>query len=99
MPSIGPVRTVLRFRTTNMDPYISWLHKKHFPLFEAAGIWWARYRHALVPASPRPEPVDLTTSQARKLLHESGMLFVRYFSRTYTSPTDFWYTECNKYDD
>src|SRR6185312_2448232 len=34
----------------------------------------------------------------QKLLHESGTLFVRYFSQRYTRPTEFWYTECNRYE-
>jgi hypothetical protein len=81
-----------------MDPYLDWLRKKDAPLFEAGGNWWTSYREALVPASAKPEPVDLELVQARKLLKQSGKLFLRHFTRRFSEPTDFWYTACNQYE-
>jgi hypothetical protein len=80
-----------------MDPYITWLQKRS-ALFEAGGAWWTPYHKALVPASAKPEPVDLELPQAKDLLRKSGTFFLRYFTRTFEEPTDFWYTACNSYE-
>jgi hypothetical protein len=81
-----------------MDPYIAWLKVRCHPLFETAGTYWRPYHHALVPASLKPEPIELDSQQANELLEKSGTLFLRYFSRTYEQPTAFWYMACNEYD-
>jgi hypothetical protein len=81
-----------------MDPYIAWLKNTNQPLFESAGTYWRIYQNALVPASLKPEPVQLSREQAQGLLEKSGALFLRYFTRTSEIPTAFWYTACNEYD-
>jgi hypothetical protein len=47
-----------------MDPYISWLKESKQPLFEGAGTYWRVYQNALVPASLKPQPVELSRDQA-----------------------------------
>jgi len=81
-----------------MDSYIAWLKDRRHPLFEVAGTYWRPYHQALVPASPKPEPIELDLYQANELLEKSGTWFLRYFSRTYEQPTAFWYTACYEYD-
>jgi len=81
-----------------MDPYIAWLKNTNQTLFESAGTYWRIYQNALVPASLKPEPVQLSREQAQGLLEKSGALFLRYFTRTSEIPTAFWYTACNEYD-
>ncbi|MGH9818194.1 MAG: GNAT family N-acetyltransferase, partial [Candidatus Acidiferrales bacterium] len=81
-----------------MDTYVTWLkNSSSTALFESAGVWWRPYHRALVPASPKPEPVALSEGQAKELLEKSGMLFLRYFTRTFDEPTAFWYTACREY--
>jgi len=80
-----------------MDPYTSWLKQSNQPLFEAVGTYWRVYQKTLVPASLKPEPVELSKEQAQELLEKSGALFVRYFTRTSEMPTAFWYTACSEY--
>ncbi|MGH9794584.1 MAG: GNAT family N-acetyltransferase [Candidatus Acidiferrales bacterium] len=83
---------------TAMDSYVTWLkNSTSIALFESGGVWWRPYHRALVPASPKPEPVALREREAQELLQESGMLFLRYFTRTFDEPTAFWYTVCREY--
>ena len=84
-------------RTTGADSYVKWLRETKQPLFEVDGTFWRPYQKALVPASLVPRPVALTTDQAHELLDRSGALMLRYFTRTYDTPTSFWYTACNDY--
>ena len=81
-----------------MDSYIRWLQETNQALFQSAGIYWRVYNRALVPASLKPEPIDLTDRQAQDLLDRSGALFLRYFTRTIDHPTNFWYTACREYN-
>lgn len=81
-----------------MDTYIDWLKEKDQPLYQARGIYWRRYQNALVPASPMPQPSELTERDARDLLRESGALMLRYFTRISERPTSFWFTACSDYD-
>ena len=62
-----------------------------------AGIHWKLYHKALIPASLQPAPVELTAQECNELLHRSGALFLRYFTRTVDYPTSFWYTSCKEY--
>ena len=80
-----------------MDSYIRWLQDTKRPLYEMAGTYWRIYQKALVPASVKPEPIQLDSQQERELLHRSGAPFMRYFTRTVNYPTAFWYTACNQY--
>lgn len=80
------------------DPYVAWLRSGKDTLFEAAGIYWRIYQRGLVPASVKPEPIELNEQQARRLLRKSGALFLRYFTRTCERPTAFWYMACNEYN-
>lgn len=79
------------------DAYVKWLQETNQPLFEVDGTYWRPYQKALVPASVVPRPVALTAEQARELLDKSGALMLRYFTRTYDTPTSFWYTACHDY--
>jgi hypothetical protein len=81
-----------------MDIYIHWLKETKQPLYEIEGTYWRHYQRALVPASLKPEPVHLTLEQEHELLRRSGALFLRYFTRTVSYPTAFWYTACSQYD-
>jgi hypothetical protein len=81
-----------------LDPYIDWLKDRRHLIFEGGGTYWKLYHHALIPASPKPEPIELDSHEANKLLEKSGALFLRYFSRRYEQPTAFWYTACHEYD-
>jgi hypothetical protein len=81
-----------------MDRYISWLKEEKYPVYEMAGTYWRQYQNALVPACPKPEPIQLSFEQAQELLNRSGALFLRYFTRTVKHPTAFWYTACREYE-
>jgi hypothetical protein len=81
-----------------MDNYVSWLKETKQPLFEMAGTYWRLYQNALVPACPKPEPIELEVKQAHELLDRSRALFLRYFTRTVKYPTAFWYTTCREYN-
>jgi hypothetical protein len=81
-----------------MDGYVRWLQRQNYPIFEMAGTYWRPYQNALVPACPKPEPMQLSLQEARELLHRSNTLFLRYFTRTMNYPTAFWYTACREYD-
>jgi hypothetical protein len=82
------------------DEYTVWLSRQRVPLVTAGGTVWRRYFEysALVQASAKPEPVELTHAQAMDLLRESGTHLLRYFSRTFEEPTQFWYVVCDRYD-
>jgi hypothetical protein len=80
-----------------MDSYTNWLKNTKQTLFETGGTYWRLYQNALVPASLKPEPVELNAEQANELLGKSGALFLRYFTRTSETPTAFWYTACDGY--
>jgi hypothetical protein len=82
----------------NMDRYVRWLKEEEYPVYEMAGTYWRQYQNALVPACPKPEPIEIRQEQAQELLDRSGALFLRYFSRTVKYPTAFWYTVCREYD-
>ena len=84
-------------QTRGMDSYVRWLQETRQPLFEMDGTYWRPYQKALVPASLVPRPVALAEDQAHALLDKSGALMLRYFTRTYDTPTAFWYTECRDY--
>lgn len=81
-----------------MDEYVRWLKQQNQTVYEMAGTYWREYQRALVPACPKPEPIELDQSQAEELLRKSGALFLRYFTRTVEHPTDFWFTACSEYD-
>jgi len=81
-----------------LDTYIAWQKQHHVPLFESAGVWWWVYKGILVPASLKPQPVQVDRSAARRVLAQSGAHLARFFSRTSTGPTEFWYVECREYD-
>lgn len=81
-----------------MDRYVRWLQQHNFPVFEMGGTYWRQYQKALIPACLKPEPVQLSLQEARELLHRSKTLFLRYFTRTVSYPTAFWYTACPEYN-
>ena len=81
-----------------MDSYVQWLKETNQPVYEMGGAYWRLYQNALVPASLKPEPIQLDLKQARELLAQSGALFLRYFTRIVRYPTAFWYTACGEYN-
>jgi hypothetical protein len=81
-----------------MDKYVAWLKKENSPLFEAGGTWWRPYHKALVQATAKPEPVEISDQEAKEVLKRSEALFLRHFTRTFTEPTDFWYVACDAYN-
>jgi hypothetical protein len=48
-----------------MDAYIRWLKESDQPLFEIGGTFWRSYQKGLVPASLKPEPIELNSELAR----------------------------------
>ena len=44
-----------------------------------------------------PEPVEIGAREAQEALKRSGTLFLRYFTRTFADPTEFWYVACDEY--
>ena len=82
------------------DEYMAWLSRQNVPLISGGGTVWRRYFEysALVQASTKPEPVNISSAEAMDLLHTSGTQLLRYFSRTFDEPTQFWYVECDQYD-
>ncbi len=81
------------------DAYVKWLSRRNESvLVLGGGTWWFPYHGCLVPASLKPQPVELTEAEAAKLLEESGALLLRYFSRISDEPTAFWYVACERYD-
>lgn len=80
------------------DPYTNWQKEHGLQLFEGGGIWWRLYRGILIPASVKPEPIRLASTDARALLKRSGAHLVRFFSETYKEPSAFWYVACDAYN-
>lgn len=81
-----------------MDPYVRWLlDVKQAPLLKAGGTWWRVYQKCVLQASLKPQPASLSAEETARLLKESRALFVRYFTRTFDVPTEFWYTLCDGY--
>jgi hypothetical protein len=81
------------------DSYVRWLGRRNdSTVFWGGGTWWREYHRCLVPASLKPQPIELTKAEAAKLLKASGALLLRYFSKTFDQPTDFWYVACDRYD-
>jgi hypothetical protein len=76
----------------NIDAYVNWLQSSNQIVYDAAGTFWRLYQHGLIPASLKPEPIKISNQQAKELLHKSGALFLRYFTRTLETQTPFWYT-------
>lgn len=81
-----------------MDSYVRWLKETNQPVFDMGGAYWRLYQNALVPASLKPEPIQLDLKQAHELLAQSGAVLLRYFTRTVRYPTAFWYTACREYN-
>jgi hypothetical protein len=82
----------------NANEYVTWLKSQGYPLFDTGGTWWRLYRHGLVPASMKPEPVEVRERDGHDILQRSGALFLRYFSSTFEKPTNFWFVRCESYE-
>lgn len=82
----------------DLDSYVTWLRNSDVPIFEIGGAWWRPYQRALVPAGLNPRPIQLSKSEEREALQKSGCLFLRYFTRRFDHPTEFWYVACIQYD-
>ena len=81
------------------DPYVRWLGRRNrSALFWGGATWWFPYHRCLVPASLKPQPVDLAEPEGTNLLEASRALLLRHFSRTFDKPTSFWYLACDRYD-
>jgi hypothetical protein len=81
-----------------MQNYVDWLKAQNTPIYELGGTSWRKYQNALIPASVRPEPIQLSDAEAQELLKRSGALLIRYFTRTVEHPTSFWYSSCSQYN-
>jgi hypothetical protein len=78
--------------------FAEWLGREHpDSLFCSQHEWWWLYRRSLVPANVGPRPTTLEQSDAIELLRSSGAYLLRYFTRTFDSPTDFWWVACDTY--
>lgn len=78
--------------------YIGWLKNKGEKLFYGGGHYWRIYQNALIPASPFPVYIDnMDESDCRRLLKESGALFLRYASNKGLSDGQWWYVVCYEY--
>lgn len=84
--------------TPSSDPYVGWQKQHDLPLFQGGGTCWRLYRNILVPASVKPEPTHVQTCEARELLRMSGAYLIRFFTRTYETPTEFWHVLCDDYN-
>ena len=80
------------------EVYLDWLRRHGERLVEGGGIWWRRYRAALVPATTAPCYVDLPRGEAGRLLQASRALMVRYSSDPTPGPSSWWYIVCDRYD-
>jgi len=87
------------------DPYLVWLSRTGESIFWAGDTAWRLYRlgtpwrpNILVPASAKPQPIDISLQESQSLLEQSCSLFLRWFSQTFAEPTDFWYILCDRYD-
>jgi hypothetical protein len=79
--------------------YIEWLSRSRAQaLYASKEEWWCLYQGALLPAAIMPHPSAITLEEAQRLLAESGAWFLRYFTRTFTEPTEFWWIACKEYD-
>ncbi len=78
--------------------YVEWLRKTGEPLYGGGGIWWRRYRGALIPAAAGPCFPVLGHDEAKRLLRESGASFLRYSAGPYEEETQWWYVVCGEYD-
>jgi hypothetical protein len=78
--------------------YSEWCRAQGHQLYYAAGLAWRLYHRALVPVTPFPCLAELPTAEARRLLRESGALFVRFSSGPVTGPTAWWYMVAERYD-
>jgi hypothetical protein len=78
--------------------YREWLQSQGVRLFYGGGIYWRFYRGALIPASIVPCFINLDNNEAKGLLSESGVPFIRYSSGPSAEPTDWWYIVCDTYD-
>lgn len=81
------------------DPYVSWLQRENEPLFYTGDVAWRRYLgSALIQASLKPQPIDLSRQEVCGLLRHSHARLIRWFSQTSNAPTSFWYILCDRYD-
>jgi hypothetical protein len=95
---VSSTSIAVKAETCVPDRYINWLKEHNVPLFNAGSSWWRPYRHALIPASVKPEPIDLELEQAQDALRKSGTFFLRWLTRRSEEPTDFWYVACDRYE-
>lgn len=79
------------------DSYTEWQRAHGSRLFQSGRTCWRLYRGILIPASVKPEPICLTTTDARALLKRSGAHLVRFFSEIRREPSAFWYVVCEAY--
>jgi hypothetical protein len=96
--ALNCVSETLASEAVALDPYILWQKEHNLPLFSAGGTWWRRYRDVLIPASGKPEPTPLESSEAQALLRESRTYLLRYFTQSSDTPTEFWHVLCDDYD-
>jgi hypothetical protein len=77
--------------------YVEWLKNNGTKIFYGGGHAWRLYQGALIPASPFPVYIDLAEGEGKRLLKESGTLFIRYSSNPTIEETSWWFVVCDAY--
>jgi hypothetical protein len=77
--------------------YVKWLEYNGAKVFYGGGHAWRLYQGALIPASPFTVYISLSEDEARKLLKQTGCLFIRYANNPVEKPTSWWYIVCDFY--
>jgi len=79
--------------------YQQWLSRNSKLFFSHNGdVAWKLYNHALVPATIKRVTLTLDLLDAKRILRESGALFIRYSSEPKNHAGDWWYIYCDNYD-
>lgn len=69
-----------------------------YSLIYGGGYTWKFYQDALIPASPYPTYINLPLNEQKRLLKESGALFIRYTNNPTLNKTAWWYNSCDYYN-
>jgi hypothetical protein len=78
--------------------YVEWLQQEGRALFKTGDLYWEIYNHALVPASVGPCFVDITITEAVRLLRDSRAWLLQCASHPDRMETEWWYVVCDSYD-
>lgn len=81
-----------------LTPYLKWLQTQGVSLFASTSAFWRLYNGTLVPATAAPVFIEISRSETRSLLKESGAWLMRYTSHPSEQETAWWYVVCDAYD-